>query len=144
MRDWEPWRSAPAPQRSILGFSPASSGASQLEELTLLLIQLRRRRAKMAATRQETLAQLGRLDAPKDLQHHVASGAASSPFLCSAPSPITRLGSSSPLGSLSAKVGPRPSAHPSFTTRSWRLPLHLEGVVGDSALYRSTLNASTS
>lgn len=99
-------------QRSISGFSLASSGASQLEELTLLLIQLRRRRAKMAATRQETLAQLGRLDAPKDLQHHLPSGAASSPFLCSAPSPLTRLGSSSPLGSLSAKVGPRPSAPP--------------------------------
>lgn len=131
-------------QRSTSGFSLASSGASQLEELTLLLIQLRRRRAKMAATRQETLAQLGRLDAPKDLQHHLPSGAASSPFLCSAPSPLTRLGSSSPLGSLSAKVGPRPSARPSFTTRCWRLPLRLEGVVGDSALYRSTLNASTS
>lgn len=95
-----------------------SSGTSQPEELTLLLIQLRRHRAKMASARQETLAQLGRFDAPEDPDRHVPSDtAASSPFLCSASSPVphvSRPGPSSPLGYLT-KVGARLSARPSFS-----------------------------
>lgn len=121
---WKLWAELPTGSAALrlrsspLEFSLASSGASQPEELTLLLIQLRRHRAKMASARQETLAQLGRLHAPEEPERRFPSGAAaSSPFLCTAPSPVSWLGSSSPLGSFNAKVGPRLSAHPSFDHR---------------------------
>ncbi|XP_056908006.1 pleckstrin homology domain-containing family A member 7-like isoform X6 [Takifugu flavidus] len=78
------------------------------EELTLLLIQLRRHRAKMASARQEMLAQLGKFDPTEEPYHHVPSDTtASSPFLCSAPSSVShlsRLGPSSPLRSFNTKA----------------------------------------
>lgn len=96
----------------------------------------------MASARQEALAQLGRRHAPEEPERHAP---ASSPLLCSAPSPVarlSRLGSSSPLGSFSAKVGPRLSAQPSFHHRLLEVATQFEGVLGDSALYRSALNTS--
>ncbi|CAF93113.1 unnamed protein product, partial [Tetraodon nigroviridis] len=74
------------------------------EELTLLLIQLRRLRAKMASARQETLAQLGRLKAPGGPERYAPAGG---PFLGTAPSSVSHLGrpgSSSPLGSVHAQA----------------------------------------
>lgn len=82
-----------------------SCGARQPEELTLFLIQLRRHRAKMAAARQQTLAQLQRLNGPKEPDRYLsaASGAArSSPLLSSGPSPGCHL--SAPLGSFNPQV----------------------------------------
>ncbi|XP_041854131.1 pleckstrin homology domain-containing family A member 7-like isoform X3 [Melanotaenia boesemani] len=77
------------------------------EELTLLLIQLRRHQAKMASTRQQTLAQLQRLNGPKEsyYQNHLFTDTTSStsPLLSAGPSPVSHLGH---LG-LSASLDPR-------------------------------------
>ncbi|XP_017160805.1 pleckstrin homology domain-containing family A member 7-like isoform X8 [Poecilia reticulata] len=58
------------------------------EELTLLLIQLRRHQAKMAAVRQQTLAQIQRLNAPRESCHQnrllTAVAVSDSPLLLSA------------------------------------------------------------
>lgn len=67
-----------------------SCGVRQPEELTLFLIQLRRRRAKMAATRQQTLAHLQRLHGHKE-------SLSTSPVSCLRP-PL-------PLGSFNSQVG---------------------------------------
>uniref|UniRef100_A0A3P9K1Y4 Pleckstrin homology domain containing, family A member 7a n=1 Tax=Oryzias latipes TaxID=8090 RepID=A0A3P9K1Y4_ORYLA len=76
------------------------------EELTLLLIQLRRHQAKMASARQQALAQLQRLNGPAEshLQNHLlaASTASSSPLLSAGPSPVSQQGHVS----LSAPLGP--------------------------------------
>ncbi|XP_038150752.1 pleckstrin homology domain-containing family A member 7 isoform X4 [Cyprinodon tularosa] len=67
------------------------------EELTLLLIQLRRHQAKMASVRQQTLAQLERLRAPRESYHQnqllSTAPTGDSPLLLSAtPSPESHLG----------------------------------------------------
>ncbi|XP_026030894.1 pleckstrin homology domain-containing family A member 7-like isoform X5 [Astatotilapia calliptera] len=76
------------------------------EELTLLLIQLRRHQAKMASARQQTLAQLQRLNGPKDpFQHNhlfSATTTSTSPLLSAGPSPVSHVGH---MG-LSASLGP--------------------------------------
>ncbi|KAF7647279.1 hypothetical protein LDENG_00174760, partial [Lucifuga dentata] len=82
------------------------------EELTLLLIQLRRHQAKMASARQHTLTQLQRLNGPKDLYHnHLLSTTASttasitastSPLLTSGSSTMSHVGHAG----LSAPLGP--------------------------------------
>ncbi|XP_071347782.1 pleckstrin homology domain-containing family A member 7 isoform X14 [Trachinotus anak] len=76
------------------------------EELTLLLIQLRRHQAKMASARQHTLTQLQRLNGPKEPLHHnhllTTTTASTSPLLSSGPSPVSYLGH---VG-LSAPIGP--------------------------------------
>ncbi|XP_053282981.1 pleckstrin homology domain-containing family A member 7 isoform X3 [Pleuronectes platessa] len=76
------------------------------EELTLLLIQLRRHQAKMASARQHTLTQLQRLNSPTDPFHHnhllATTTTSSSPLLSSGPSPVSQLGH---MG-LSAILGP--------------------------------------
>uniref|UniRef100_A0A3B3BB32 Pleckstrin homology domain containing, family A member 7a n=1 Tax=Oryzias melastigma TaxID=30732 RepID=A0A3B3BB32_ORYME len=81
------------------------------EELTLLLIQLRRHQATMASARQQTLAQLQRLNGPAEsyLQNHLlaASTASSSPLPSAGPSPVSQQGPvslSAPLGSGSAQA----------------------------------------
>ncbi|XP_065812959.1 pleckstrin homology domain-containing family A member 7 isoform X2 [Labrus bergylta] len=76
------------------------------EELTLFLIQLRRHQAKMASARHHTLAQLQRLNGPKEPLHnnHLLSASttsSTSPLLSSGPSPVSRLGHVS----LSAALG---------------------------------------
>lgn len=102
-----------------------SCGAWQPEELTLFLIQLRRHRAKMATARQHTLAQLQRLNGPKELNppNHLltSTNTSNSPLLSSVPSPVSQLGHvglSAPLGSFNTQVGAPPAAclsvHPSF------------------------------
>ncbi|XP_054865061.1 pleckstrin homology domain-containing family A member 7-like isoform X6 [Amphiprion ocellaris] len=75
------------------------------EELTLLLIQLRRHQAKMASARQQTLAQLQRLNGPKEPLHQhrlfTAATTSTSPLLSAGPSPMSHLGHvglSAPLG----------------------------------------------
>ncbi|XP_047452474.1 pleckstrin homology domain-containing family A member 7-like isoform X6 [Mugil cephalus] len=74
------------------------------EELTLLLIQLRRHQAKMASVRQQTLAQLQRLNGPKEPFSHnrlFTATASTSPLLSASPSPVSHLGHlglSAPLG----------------------------------------------
>ncbi|XP_062418986.1 pleckstrin homology domain-containing family A member 7-like [Pungitius pungitius] len=60
------------------------------EELTLLLIQLRRHQAKMASARHHTLAHLQRLGGPSAAHHH--HFLANSPLLSAAPSPVSHLG----------------------------------------------------
>ncbi|XP_068169059.1 pleckstrin homology domain-containing family A member 7-like isoform X2 [Antennarius striatus] len=67
------------------------------EELTLFLIQLRRHRAKMAAVRQQTLAQLQRLNGATEpfYRSPVPAADSTSPLLSSAPSPVSQ---SAPLG----------------------------------------------
>ncbi|KAM7002333.1 pleckstrin homology domain-containing family A member 7-like [Tautogolabrus adspersus] len=67
------------------------------EELTLFLIQLRRHQAKMASARNHTLAQLQRLNGPKESLHnnHLLSASttsSTSPLLSSGPSPVSCLG----------------------------------------------------
>ncbi|XP_051237742.1 pleckstrin homology domain-containing family A member 7 isoform X5 [Dicentrarchus labrax] len=66
------------------------------EELTLFLIQLRRHQAKMASARQHTLAQLQRLNGPKEPYHHnqllTTTTTSNSPLLSSVPSPVSHLG----------------------------------------------------
>ncbi|XP_036002460.1 pleckstrin homology domain-containing family A member 7 isoform X3 [Fundulus heteroclitus] len=82
------------------------------EELTLLLIQLRRHQAKMASVRQQTLAQLKRLRAPRESYHQnhplTAAAAGDSPLVLSAaPSPESHLGDvglSAPLGPCSTQA----------------------------------------
>ncbi|XP_014851283.1 PREDICTED: pleckstrin homology domain-containing family A member 7-like isoform X5 [Poecilia mexicana] len=71
------------------------------EELTLLLIQLRRHQAKMAAVRQQTLAQIQRLSAPRESCHQnrllTTVAASDSPLLLSATaSPESHLGDVGP------------------------------------------------
>ncbi|GAA6215294.1 pleckstrin homology domain-containing family A member 7-like [Lates japonicus] len=75
------------------------------EELTLLLIQLRRHQAKMASARQHTLAQLQRLNGPKEPFHHnhllTTTTTSTSPLLSCGPSPVSHVGHvglSAPLG----------------------------------------------
>lgn len=89
-----------------------SCGARQPEELTLLLIQLRRHQAKMASVRQHTLAQLQRLNSPKEsvnYSHLVpATACSTSPLFSSGPSPVSHLGHvglSAPVGSCDTQVG---------------------------------------
>ncbi|XP_056243527.1 pleckstrin homology domain-containing family A member 7-like isoform X5 [Seriola aureovittata] len=76
------------------------------EELTLLLIQLRRHQAKMASARQHTLTQLQRLNGPKEPFHHnhllTSTTTSNSPLLSSGPSPVSHHGH---VG-LSAPIGP--------------------------------------
>ncbi|CAG5957554.1 unnamed protein product [Menidia menidia] len=76
------------------------------EELTLLLIQLRRHQAKMASARQHTLTHLQRLNGPKESYHQkhlfTATSASTSPLLSAQPSPVSYLGH---MG-LSAPLGP--------------------------------------
>ncbi|XP_030281187.1 pleckstrin homology domain-containing family A member 7-like isoform X4 [Sparus aurata] len=81
------------------------------EELTLFLIQLRRHRAKMATARQHTLAQLQRLNGPKELNppNHLLTptNTSNSPLLSSVPSPVSQLGHvglSAPLGSFNTQA----------------------------------------
>ncbi|MEQ2308572.1 hypothetical protein AMECASPLE_029499, partial [Ameca splendens] len=79
------------------------------EELTLLLIQLRRHQAKMASVHQQALAQLKRLSAPRESCHQnqllTTAAAGDSPLLLSAtPSPESHLGD---VGPCSTQVGPR-------------------------------------
>uniref|UniRef100_UPI003AAA513C pleckstrin homology domain-containing family A member 7-like n=1 Tax=Centroberyx gerrardi TaxID=166262 RepID=UPI003AAA513C len=69
------------------------------EELTLLLIQLRRHQAKMASARHHTLAQLQRLNGPK---HLLSAACTASPLLSAGPSPVSHLGHAG----LSAPLGP--------------------------------------
>lgn len=73
-----------------------SCGAWQPEELTLLLIQLRRHQAKMASARQHALTQLQRLNGPKEPFHHnhllTPTTTSTSPLLGSSPSPVSHLG----------------------------------------------------
>ncbi|KAA8590323.1 hypothetical protein FQN60_014257, partial [Etheostoma spectabile] len=76
------------------------------EELTLLLIQLRRHQAKMASARQHAFTQLQRLNGPKESYHHnhfltTTTTTSTSPLLSSSPSPVSHLGHvglSAPLG----------------------------------------------
>ncbi|XP_042268725.1 pleckstrin homology domain-containing family A member 7-like isoform X2 [Thunnus maccoyii] len=77
------------------------------DELTLLLIQLRRHQAKMASARQHMLAQIQRIHGPKEPYHHnhlltTATTTSTSPLLSCGPSPVSQL---SHLG-LSATLGP--------------------------------------
>ncbi|XP_074489888.1 pleckstrin homology domain-containing family A member 7-like isoform X5 [Sebastes fasciatus] len=73
------------------------------EELTLLLIQLRRHQAKMASARQHAFTQLQRINGPKEAYHHNHFlTTRTSPLLSSSPSPVSHLG---PV-SLSATLGP--------------------------------------
>nr|XP_043891275.1 pleckstrin homology domain-containing family A member 7-like isoform X6 [Solea senegalensis] len=81
------------------------------EELTLLLIQLRRHQAKMASARQHTLTQLHRLNGPKEPFHHnnllTTTTTSTSPLLRSSPSPVSHLGHvdlSAPLGPCNTKA----------------------------------------
>ncbi|XP_076588680.1 pleckstrin homology domain-containing family A member 7-like isoform X3 [Chaetodon auriga] len=83
------------------------------EELTLFLIQLRRHQAKMASARQHTLAQLQRLNGPKEPYHHsqlvttTTTTTSTSPLLSSVPSPVSHLGHvglSAPLGSFNTQA----------------------------------------
>ncbi|XP_028287405.1 pleckstrin homology domain-containing family A member 7-like isoform X3 [Parambassis ranga] len=81
------------------------------EELTLLLIQLRRHQAKMASARQQTLAQLQRLNGPKEHFHHnrifSATTSSTSPLLSAGPSPVSHLGHvglSAPLSSCNTQA----------------------------------------
>ncbi|XP_058500448.1 pleckstrin homology domain-containing family A member 7-like isoform X4 [Solea solea] len=82
------------------------------EELTLLLIQLRRHQAKMASARQHTLTQLHRLNGPKEPFHHnnnllATTTTSTSPLLRSSPSPVSHLGHvdlSAPLGPCNTKA----------------------------------------
>ncbi|XP_019116597.2 pleckstrin homology domain-containing family A member 7 isoform X4 [Larimichthys crocea] len=82
------------------------------EELTLFLIQLRRHQAKMASARQHTLAQLQRLNGPKEPYHsnHLLTSTnttSTSPLLSSVPSPQSHLGHmglSTPLGSFNTQA----------------------------------------
>ncbi|XP_034089191.1 pleckstrin homology domain-containing family A member 7-like isoform X4 [Gymnodraco acuticeps] len=66
------------------------------EELTLLLIQLRRHQAKMAAARHHAVSQLQRINDPSEplLHNHflTASTTSTSPLLSSGPSPVSHLG----------------------------------------------------
>ncbi|XP_069385148.1 pleckstrin homology domain-containing family A member 7 isoform X6 [Paralichthys olivaceus] len=66
------------------------------EELTLLLIQLRRHQATMASARQHTLTQLQQLNGPTEPFHHnhllATTTTSSSPLLSSGPSPVSQLG----------------------------------------------------
>ncbi|KAK1887676.1 Pleckstrin like domain containing family A member 7 [Dissostichus eleginoides] len=66
------------------------------EELTLLLIQLRRHQAKMAAARHHAVSQLQRINGPSEplLHNHflTASTTSTSPLLSSGPSPVSHLG----------------------------------------------------
>ncbi|KAK5605358.1 hypothetical protein CRENBAI_025557 [Crenichthys baileyi] len=71
------------------------------EELTLLLIQLRRHQAKMASVRQQALGQLKRLSAPRESYHQnqllTTAAAGDSPLLLSAtPSPESHIGDVGP------------------------------------------------
>ncbi|KAG7221158.1 hypothetical protein INR49_017506 [Caranx melampygus] len=76
------------------------------EELTLLLIQLRRHQAKMASARHHTLTQLQQFNGPKEPLHHnhllTTATCSTSPLLSSGPSPLSHLGH---VG-LSAPIGP--------------------------------------
>lgn len=74
----------------------------------------------MASARQQTLAQLQRLNGPAEsyLQNHLlaASTASSSPLPSAGPSPVSQQGPvslSAPLGSGSAQVGARLPTSPS-------------------------------
>lgn len=79
----------------------------------------------MATARQHTLAQLQRLNGPKELNppNHLltSTNTSNSPLLSSVPSPVSQLGHvglSAPLGSFNTQVGAPPAAclsvHPSF------------------------------
>lgn len=79
----------------------------------------------MASARQHTLAQLQRLNGPKEPFHHsqlvTTTTTSTSPLLSSVPSPVSHLGHmglSAPLGSFNTQVGAPPvarlPAHPSF------------------------------
>ncbi|XP_017288351.1 pleckstrin homology domain-containing family A member 7 isoform X4 [Kryptolebias marmoratus] len=81
------------------------------EELTLLLIQLRRHQAKMASARHQTLAQLQQLGGPQEscLKNRLlaAPTTSTSPALSSNPSPESHLGHaglSTPIGSCSTQA----------------------------------------
>ncbi|KAM4572869.1 pleckstrin homology domain-containing family A member 7-like isoform 1-T1 [Odontesthes bonariensis] len=66
------------------------------EELTLLLIQLRRHQAKMAYARQQAITQLQRLNGPKESYHQnrlfTTTTTSTSPLLSAGPSPVSHLG----------------------------------------------------
>ncbi|KAK5901788.1 hypothetical protein CesoFtcFv8_007113 [Champsocephalus esox] len=68
------------------------------EELTLLLIQLRRHQAKMAAARHHAVSQLQRINGPSEplLHNHFLTASTTStspsPLLSSGPSPVSHLG----------------------------------------------------
>ncbi|XP_054890441.1 pleckstrin homology domain-containing family A member 7-like isoform X5 [Poeciliopsis prolifica] len=70
------------------------------EELTLLLIQLRRHQAKMATVRQQTLAHIQQLSAPRESYHQnrllTAVAASDSPLLSATASPESHLGDVGP------------------------------------------------
>lgn len=80
----------------------------QPDELTLLLIQLRRHQAKMAAARHHTLAQLQRLSGTKEPSQHQQL-LANSPLGCrhSPVSRLTQLGLAAPVGPDNSQVGRR-------------------------------------
>ncbi|XP_074533086.1 pleckstrin homology domain-containing family A member 7-like isoform X3 [Halichoeres trimaculatus] len=90
-------RSMPASGYMTHTVSAPSLHGKTPEELTLLLIQLRRHQAKMASARQHTLTQLQRLNGPKEPLHHghllsASTTSSTSPLLSSGPSPVTCLG----------------------------------------------------
>ncbi|XP_034031769.1 pleckstrin homology domain-containing family A member 7-like isoform X2 [Thalassophryne amazonica] len=78
------------------------------EELTLLLIKLRRHQAKMASARQHTLTQLQRFSSPKETyqQNHLLSTTTTcnSPLLTSSVTPLGHVGLSAPLGPYSTQA----------------------------------------
>lgn len=105
-----------------------SCNAWQPDELTLLLIQLRRHQAKMASARQHMLAQIQRLHGPKEPYHHnhlltTATTTSTSPLLSCGPSPVSHLshlGLSATLGPCNTQVGAPVARLPApHFTRGW-------------------------
>ncbi|KAM3870106.1 LOW QUALITY PROTEIN: pleckstrin homology domain-containing family A member 7-like [Diretmus argenteus] len=72
------------------------------EELTLLLIQLRRHQAKMASARYHTLARLQRFNGPTEPYHPNSLFTTTTPLLTSGPSTMSHFGHAG----LSATLGP--------------------------------------
>ncbi|XP_049430972.1 pleckstrin homology domain-containing family A member 7-like [Epinephelus fuscoguttatus] len=102
-------RSMPASGYITHTVSAPSLHGKTPEELTLLLIQLRRHQAKMASARQHAFSQLQRLNGPTDAyQHnHFLTTTSTSPLLSSGPSPVSHLrhvGISTPLGPCSTQA----------------------------------------
>ncbi|XP_049929975.1 pleckstrin homology domain-containing family A member 7-like [Epinephelus moara] len=104
-------RSMPASGYITHTVSAPSLHGKTPEELTLLLIQLRRHQAKMASARQHAISQLQRLNGPTDAYQHnhflTTTTTSTSPLLSSGPSPVSHLrhvGVSTPLGPCSTQA----------------------------------------
>ncbi|XP_078023669.1 pleckstrin homology domain-containing family A member 7-like isoform X3 [Epinephelus lanceolatus] len=104
-------RSMPASGYITHTVSAPSLHGKTPEELTLLLIQLRRHQAKMASARQHAFSQLQRLNGPTDAYQHnhflTTTTTSTSPLLSSGPSPVSHLrhvGVSTPLGPCSTQA----------------------------------------